>query len=98
MVIGTPCINLAIIPHKLEAPTKNMKKNLFRTLLTLWLTIGKWRLFNGCSADEDFKYERNTEQIKLQLINIPLSSIILCDRSIVCSIVLALEIKANDSL
>lgn len=34
----------------------------------------------------------------LKPINIPLSSIILCDRSIVCSIVLALEIKANDSL
>lgn len=34
----------------------------------------------------------------LKLIDIPLSSIILCDRSIVCSIVLALEIKANDNL
>lgn len=61
MVIGTPCINLAIIPHKLEAPTKNIKKNLFRTFLTLYLTTGKWRLLNRCSADKDLKYERDIE-------------------------------------
>jgi len=43
----------------------------------------------------------NTKEIlnkSLKLIDIPLSSIILYDRSIVCSIVLALEIKANASL
>jgi len=39
MVIGTPCINLAIIPHKLEAPIKNIKKSIQDTF-----KINNWKI------------------------------------------------------